>query len=208
MNGSRRKRFAGIMALFHGKYFALNPTMPLIHEVALPHTVHATLQTSMRKFFSLPMAAVWEILGKTISAYQQSQDFHVHAAVLMSNHVHLLLTSPVDETEQLLDSLARKLAFQVRLKLGPPGLQFGLYPHSYKILNPVYFSRAFKYIYRNPVCAGLCKRVEEYPYSSITAWLGSTPLRFPLHETYFSQLMIPTNSAELLHWLNTPSQAS
>jgi putative transposase len=187
-----------------GKNLALSRDVPLIHGIALPRPTHATLAVSTGRFFGMPVPAVWEILGETISDLQQTSSFHTHAAVLMSNHIHLLLTFPAGGAQPALKALAFRFTSRVRRESGPPGLRFGLYPHSYEIRHPGYFCRALKYVYRNPVRAGICGRVEEYPFSTIHGLLGTERLRFPLHETYFGQSLAAMNPEELLLWLNTP----
>jgi REP element-mobilizing transposase RayT len=174
--------------------------MSLIQGAELQHPVHVTLRTSGQRFFPLPIYSVWEILGRVLSR----QRFYVHAAVLMSNHIHLLLTPSENELHGLLRELTHEMSTEIRLKFELHHPHFGLFPSYYEIRHPIYFNRALKYIYRNPVAAGLCQRVEEYPFSTIQWLLGNDRVRFALHETYFHQIMVPFHREEFLSWLNTP----
>jgi len=177
--------------------------MSLIQGAPVVHPEHATLQAPEGKFFGMSPVTVWKALGKAIADLQQERGFHCHAGLLMSNHVHLLLTSPAGRMEQLLGELARRLVSGLGSDCGLSGSNSGLGTHRYEIRHPLYFSRAVKYIYRNPVRAGMCARVEEYPFSTLHAFLGAAELPFPLHETYFSH-GLPRNTEEFLRWLNTP----
>lgn len=58
----------------------------------------------------------------------------------------------------------------------------------------------YKYIYRNPVEAGLCSIVEEYRYSSLSSLLGQSRTIIPIErdDTLFS------NVERQLEWLNEP----
>jgi hypothetical protein len=60
---------------------------------------------------------------------------------------------------------------------------------------------AYKYIYRNPVRAGLCERVEDYPFSTISGLVGNSRLLFPVVED--TLLFNPTFQWSTLDWLNT-----
>ncbi len=62
-----------------------------------------------------------------------------------------------------------------------------------------YFLNAYKYNYRNPVEAGACVRVEDYPFSTLQILLGKIESSLLLEEdTTF--LCDPTGT---LKWLNT-----
>jgi hypothetical protein len=64
--------------------------------------------------------------------------------------------------------------------------------------NPHYYLHAYKYFYRNPVHAGLCTRVEEYPYSTLRGLVGLAHTLIPVaeDETLFSDVH------GTLEWLN------
>jgi hypothetical protein len=70
----------------------------------------------------------------------------------------------------------------------------------------LYFAHAYKYVFRNPVRAGVCNQVEDYRYSSISGQLGLNPLRYPIFYPFglLGFLRIPKNMSERLDWLNRP----
>ncbi len=59
---------------------------------------------------------------------------------------------------------------------------FGGRHHKTILHHPSYYLNAYKYNYRNPVEAGICVRVEDYPYSSLRGLLGQSPLLIPMVE--------------------------
>ncbi len=67
------------------------------------------------------------------------------------------------------------------------------------INNPKYLLNVYKYIYRNPVAAGIVERVEQYPFSTI--YLGNKCLPIELDN------IIPMNLAVSryieLEWVNS-----
>jgi hypothetical protein len=80
-------------------------------------------------------------------------------------------------------------------------------PYHWSLIgNSRYFGHALKYVYRNPVRAKICQRVEDYPYSSLHGLLGRSQLLFPIHYTRVGmELALPSMDAfEQLYWLNQP----
>jgi putative transposase len=86
------------------------------------------------------------------------------------------------------------------------GHVFGGPYHWSLIQSSRYFGHALKYVYRNPVKAGLCERVEQYPYSSLYGLLGSGPLLTPMYLTRVGmEVNLPSIDApDLLGWFNRP----
>lgn len=102
----------------------------------------------------------------------------VHAFVLMSNHVHLLVTP----TEALGGALFMKFvaqgytqSFNTRWKRSGP-LWEGRY-HSSLVDSELYLLRCHRYIEMNPVRAGIVRRPEWYPWSSHMANAWGQPSR-------------------------------
>jgi hypothetical protein len=67
----------------------------------------------------------------------------------------------------------------------------------------MYYQHALKYVYRNPVKAGLCSLVEEYEFSSLRYHLTNNDLGFPICEsTYYPWGMLGLSPIAQLNWLN------
>lgn len=91
----------------------------------------------------------------------------IHAYVLMTNHVHLLVT-PENS-----DSLSRMFQYVGRFYVSYVNNTYGrtgtLWEGRYKaslVEEENYLLRCYRYIELNPVRAGMVKRVEDYPWSS------------------------------------------
>lgn len=69
------------------------------------------------------------------------------------------------------------------------------------ILSSEYYKNAYKYIYRNPLDAGLCRTVEEYEYSSLRGLLGHSPLVVPV----IDNMGLIHTPLKILDWLNHES---
>jgi len=91
----------------------------------------------------------------------------IHAYVLMTNHVHLLVTPESS------DSLSRMFQYVGRFYVSYVNNTYGrtgtLWEGRYKaslVEEENYLLSCYRYIELNPVRAGMVKRVEDYPWSS------------------------------------------
>jgi len=91
----------------------------------------------------------------------------IHAYVLMTNHVHLLVT-PENS-----DSLSRMFQYVGRFYVSYVNNTYGrtgtLWEGRYKaslVEEESYLLSCYRYIELNPVRAGMVKRIEDYPWSS------------------------------------------
>src|SRR5207245_2578238 len=60
----------------------------------------------------------------------------------------------------------------------------------------LYFRHAYKYVYLNPVRAGLVDNVLDYPFSTLPAVLGLRPLPFAVHDE-----LLVEDTENTLAWL-------
>ena len=106
----------------------------------------------------------------------------LHAWVVMSNHVHLLLTPRTARLVPWLGSLKRSYTQSLP---GWPGGPFWMKGGGYDraIWSVEEFEEKFAYIHRNPVSVGLASCATDYRWSSATDWFISRRPSAPrLHE--------------------------
>ena len=92
--------------------------------------------------------------------------YTLYAFVVMSNHIHLLLTPKV-ELSQITQGIKGWTARQINRSLSRTGMPFWQnesYDHWARDEDEVY--RIIQYIEQNPVSAGLCLSPELWPWSS------------------------------------------
>ncbi len=107
--------------------------------------------------------------------YAESELRHyvLHAFVIMPNHVHLLIT-PLVPLPTITKSLKGITARRANAILGLAGQAFWQEESFDRIARDgADFERMRRYIEENPVRAGLCRRAEEFPWSSAGATWGS-----------------------------------
>lgn len=85
---------------------------------------------------------------------------------MMSNHYHLLISTPKSNLSEAMTYLHREVAKRANSSAGRINHFFGGRYKWSLIENELYYWNAVKYILRNPVEARMCNEVQEYEYSS------------------------------------------
>jgi putative transposase len=179
----------------------------LIVTRSLPY--HVTARSNNREPFHCPLDKVWEVLTNECLFARAAYGAKTHALTLMPNHFHLIISTPNEDLGVVMSKFMRTVAETINLYSGRTGRVFGNRYYKTVIDTPLYFAHATKYLYRNPVKAGLCARVEHYPHSTVKGLVGQGPLEMPLFYPYGGNalpLMPPEASDEFLVWLNRPFQ--
>jgi REP element-mobilizing transposase RayT len=102
--------------------------------------------------------------------------YELHAFVIMSNHVHLLVTPHVP-SRKWVGQLKGFTGHEAIRLLGLPGPFWQDESYNHLIRDDEECERAKRYIEWNPVKAGLVALPEEFPWSSAT--LGGSPTAGP-----------------------------
>ena len=113
----------------------------------------------------------------------------------MSNHYHLIITTPNEDIDKFMYELNKSISLLVRLESSRINQIFG---GRYKwsiIDNRSYLYNVLRYVYQNPVRAGLAKRCEHYPYSSL---LVDQITEVKL----FTQVFNEAEDVKLINWFN------
>jgi putative transposase len=164
------------------------------------YPVHVTARTVNRENFPVPMNKTWGIMEDYLSLTSKVYDLKLHAFVLMPNHFHLLLQPTKDNLGSGLNYFLRETSKEISRNSGRINQVYGGRNYKTIITSERHFSIAYKYIYRNPVKAGLCNQVEDYPYSTLSFLTGKTRCILTLEED--TRLFIPDFSPQALSWLN------
>jgi putative transposase len=153
---------------------------------------HVTARTREQLFFPRSLSIVWQIFLEELASLEGTCELRIHSFVLMSNHFHLLLQTPQGNLDKAMHELMRRSALRIS---GPEtgALWGGRYKWSL-IRTRAHYYQVYRYIYQNPLRAGLVGRVEDYPFSSL-----NHRMPFLLHGRLAIELA--SKSAEL-NWLN------
>jgi putative transposase len=170
---------------------------PFVNSDRNPY--HITARCINRDWFSQDLALVWEIMENYLYFACKAYALHVHAFVLMKNHYHLLVSSPLAN----LSSAMQFFQAQVSREMVKSADRINhIWAHRFKrseISSYHYFMNCYKYVYRNPVEASIVEKVEQYPYSTLYGLLGQGRLVIPVGE---DTLLFGGDEKLLLEWLN------
>lgn len=167
----------------------------LIRQNTFPY--HICSRSNHGTWFSIPLPEVWELSLHALSkAYRKTdQAVKLHAFVLMSNHYHMLLTTPNSDIDSFMYFFNKELSLQLRNKTQLKNRMLGgRYKYSIVSSNN-YLWRVFRYVYQNPLRAQMCHKVEEYLFSTLSCQINCRPFPLPIDRELF-------DVNENIHWLN------
>ena len=155
---------------------------------------------------------LWEFLCENFSDIL-SHNYHIHSLVLMSNHFHLLCSeksqyftfqnlSEPGFTQSVPFKLGQDLDYIQSLTECHFYTKYMDMEFSKTIIHPItnfhYFKTTYKYIYRNPVEAGLVKTAHHYPFSTLSQLFGITDKKIKLMDN----MNLIQNPMQALKWIH------
>ncbi len=179
------------------------PRPHLIRSNRLPYHVFA--RSNNKDWFYLSSAEMWEVLSQLWNLMIPKFRIQVHAFVLMSNHFHALVSTPDSNLDEAMLYFMREASREVNRRAGRINHVFGG-PYKRSIIESRYhYLTVFKYVHQNPLRAGCCARVEDYPYSSLKYVHKTNALPFPWEESTLDRRSVMDLSlSQKLDWLNGP----
>lgn len=173
------------------------PKKPLIRTADFPY--HISSRSNNKEFFYVKLEDLWVIFMECLEQAQLQFNCHFHAFVLMSNHYHLLISTPLSNIDEVMHYIQREVARKANKKASRINHFFGGRYKWSVVKEEAYYWNVLKYIFRNPVKAELCTRVTDYRFSS----LNFKPKKFNwLVADFFNN-----NGHQIkldLDWLNEP----
>jgi REP element-mobilizing transposase RayT len=168
---------------------------------------HITARAQAKVWFPIQDEELWGIFENELFAVSTVFGARVHAFVQMSNHFHLIVSTPDENIDQIMryfmTETSRRIAWAARTSSHIYGMRY----RWSAILDPVYAVTAIKYVYRNPIAAGICTSSLRYPWSTLSGLVGLTPMRFPLYPMGFHERLLPNDPAALVKWVDHPYHA-
>ena len=123
-----------------------------------------------------------------LAEYAQDSGCAIHAYVLMTNHVHLLLTpADADSAGRLMKRLGQRYVQYVNRSYRRSGTLWEGRYRSCIAQDEAYVLACYRYIEMNPVRAGMVEHPAEYPWSSYASNAqGGGPSWLAAHAQYFA----------------------
>lgn len=171
------------------------------------HPYHITGRTVNRIPYNLPLDQVWEILSDHLFLAHHCYGLRIHSFVLMPNHFHLIASITSHALPVVMNRFMGDSSKEFNYRMGRINQNWGGPHFKCEIPSYHYFMNCYKYVYQNPVRAGLASFVEDWPFSSLSGLLGRSNLVFPVCE---DTLLFDENrlSIQNLQWLNQPIEAA
>jgi len=153
-------------------------------------------RSNNKEYFGIPCALAWEVFVMELNQVVTKHKALLHSFVLMDNHYHMMISTHENYNLGLvMCEFQRSVSRRINQLSGRINHVFGGRYRASIILEPENYFNVYKYIYRNPVEADLCKKVEDYKYSSLLA--EGLPLSCP---TTGISCLVPADSK--IAWLN------
>ena len=167
--------------------------LPRLTLAGYPH--HVILRGNNRQAIFMDSADFQRMLA-LLQNHAKERDVHVHSYVLMSNHLHLLLT-PLqnDSLPKMMQAVGRSYVLYFNKRHGRSGTLWEGRYRSALIQTERYFLACMAYIDLNPVRAGMVAQAADYLWSSHghyigrqnEAWLSPHPLYWEMGNTPFAR---------------------
>lgn len=178
------------------------PRRPLIRTNLYPY--HVTSRSNNREWFYLPSEELWPIFIKNLDETTRKFQLEIYSFVLMNNHFHLLVKTPMSNLDKAMQHFIHSLSLNIGTVSGRINRIFGGRYKWSLIQNQKHFFNVYRYIYQNPIRAGICSLVENYSYCSLNSSLQfQNPYLYDgLNDTDFFKTYGFSKQQERNDWLN------
>lgn len=172
------------------------PRKPIVRDPEASY--HVTVRCNNKDWFALPLSEVWEIFERYLFFLHAGFCVDVQAFVLMSNHFHLIVKAPLQNLPEAMNYLLRETSRRIGERSRRINHVYGGAYYWTLINEWRHLHIAYKYLYRNPVEAGIVENVEDYPFSTLQVLLGRQRSLIPVKDP----LDFIDQPEELLFWMN------
>jgi putative transposase len=154
---------------------------------------HLTARTEDNNWFPLPMHETWIHFKKSLEVAHSHYPIELVSFVLMQNHYHMILFDPRNNIDNFIFEFNQHLETLVKMNNSHCW-------HMIKSYN--YFSNCYRYVYQNPVRAGLVIHCQDYRYSTLNYIISNRNFSIPIHDKFGFK------DGYALYWINHPISAN
>ena len=129
---------------------------------------------------------------EVLASYKETCRYELLGYCLMGNHVHILLKIGHEPLQTVMRRIAAKYVYWYNVKYERVGHLFQERFRSEPVEDDAYLMTVLRYIHRNPVKAGLCRKPENYQFSSYKDYMG----RAGITDTKFVLSMVSATDLE------------
>lgn len=168
------------------------------------HPYHVIARLNNRESFNVSMDYCFGIYINVLEECIKRYKIQLHAFVLMNNHFHMIVSTPQKNIGQFLKYFMTKTSKAIAKKSQRINHIYGGRNHKSLILTAEYYAHCLKYVLRNPVKAGLCDKVEDYKWTTISKHKNKMQKLITPISTGHDEF-IPLKELDALKWFNEPS---
>lgn len=174
----------------------------LIRTKSYPYHIYA--RANNKEDFPLPKSLLWNIFSTHLKEASEQFGLRIHNFVLMTNHFHMIASTPNENIDDIMEWFQREMTRAINFRTNKINHVFGG-PYRWSLItHDFYYQQAYRYICQNPIRAGMCKRVEDYPWSTIHYLYKKKKLLFRVVENFYdSKYVFDYPIAGKLELLNT-----
>ena len=130
------------------------------------------------------MPEMWQVTQDSLKEALEIHKVEVIAFVLMGNHYHMLLLTPESNLDNFMYEFNKRLALKIQSRTGQINKIFGGRYKWCLIQSQHYLINCYKYVYQNPVRAGVVQFCEDYPFSTLRCVMSNVKFSIPIHDKY------------------------
>lgn len=154
----------------------------LIRASHLPY--HVTARTNNKEWFEIPLSDVWNLAQESLKEAEQIHHIELISFVLMGNHYHMIIITPNGNLDLFMYEFNKRLSLKIRNQTGRINRIFGGRYKWCLIQSQNYFFNCYRYVYQNPIRAGIVERCEDYPFSTLRSVIKNVRFSVPVHDKY------------------------
>ena len=154
----------------------------LIRASHLPY--HVTARTNNKEWFEIPLNEVWALAQESLKEAEKIHHVELISFVLMGNHYHMIVVTPDGNLDLYMYEFNKRLALKIQKCTGRINKIFGGRYKWCLIQSNNYFLNCYRYVYQNPIRAGVVDRCEDYPYSTLKSLIKNVKFSVPVHDKY------------------------
>ncbi len=108
---------------------------------------------------------------ESLKNYKAISGYKIFAYCLMSNHIHLLIKIEKEDLDLIIKRIAGSYVYWYNWKYKRRGHLFQDRFKSEPVEDDSYFLTVIRYIHQNPIKGGLCRKIDEYDFSSYNEYI-------------------------------------
>lgn len=143
-----------------------------------------TARSHNKAAFSLPSKELWDLVKESLKEAYLRHYVELISFVLMGNHYHMIILTPEGNLDEFLYEFNKRLAVKIQKRSGNINQVFGGRYKWCLIQTQTYFMNCYRYVYQNPVRAGLSRDCQSYSFSTLNYVMGKEAFFIPIHDKY------------------------